>query len=584
MSEVYGFAIQIDSKGAITSLKAIDQQLKVFDSSAKNAKKTGSGFSEMFASFTAAGLATQALMGLKEGLMQVFKVGAEMEQTRIAFDVMLGSAEKGGEMFNQLKNFADVTPFDNATAYKAGQLLLNYGIEAKNIIPYLQMLGDASGGSTDKFNLLSLAFGQVAAKGRLMGQEALQMTESGFAPLQEISKMTGKSVAVLTKEMEKGQISFDMVVKAFQSATGEGGRFNGMMLKQSQTINGLISTIEGNLQTAFYGLFQSSSPLLGKLAKEVGDLAVAFGDMVTPLESEKLKGAQAEMNAIFEVLKAGNIPIDQRNKLYTELNSKYGQYLSHQISEKDNNIDLSITQEAANQKILEKIKLVANEELITKMIRESTKQDEKLLEKRLLLEKAKAGTLSLTEKAEALNLNATAMAGGIFGTIYNAYEAGSTIVGGSYSNTEGLMQALIQGDINRMNSDKEKREKDLQDKIKLLGMGDYSIAGNLNLSKNQLSQDLADKMKSQKEQFAQNITQSKGTNSINNISENAANLSGKAASGGFGEARTINITIDTFTKIETSKVETKDLERTTENGIADFIDALNNYTYRNGTL
>ncbi len=53
--------------------------------------------------------------------------------------------------------------------------------------PVLQALGDVAAGDREKFHRLSLAFGQTQAKGRLMGQEVLQMTEAGFDPLQQIS-------------------------------------------------------------------------------------------------------------------------------------------------------------------------------------------------------------------------------------------------------------------------------------------------------------------------------------------------------------------------------------------------------------
>lgn len=56
-------------------------------------------------------------------------------------------------------------------------------------------------GNASRFQLLSLAFSQMSATGRLMGQDLNQMINAGFNPLQEISKKTGKSIGELKEAM-----------------------------------------------------------------------------------------------------------------------------------------------------------------------------------------------------------------------------------------------------------------------------------------------------------------------------------------------------------------------------------------------
>ena len=75
-------------------------------------------------------------------------------------------------------------------------------------------------GNNSRFQLLSLAFSQMSATGRLMGQDLNQMINAGFNPLQEIAKKTGKSIGELKDEMGKGAISAKMVEDAMASATG----------------------------------------------------------------------------------------------------------------------------------------------------------------------------------------------------------------------------------------------------------------------------------------------------------------------------------------------------------------------------
>jgi len=103
-------------------------------------------------------------------------------------------------------------------------------------------------GDTNKMNSLTLAYAQMSSAGKLQGQDLMQMVNAGFNPLQELVKMTGKSMGTLRKEMEKGKLSSALIEKAFEHATGKGGLFFGMMDKMSQTTSGKFSTMVGTLK------------------------------------------------------------------------------------------------------------------------------------------------------------------------------------------------------------------------------------------------------------------------------------------------------------------------------------------------
>jgi hypothetical protein len=94
-----------------------------------------------------------------------------MEQARISFTTLLGDAEKGKALVNELKAFADVTPFTVSGLTDSAKTLLSYGVAAEKIMPDIKMLGDVAMGNKDKFNNLSYAYAQIQAAGRLMGQD-----------------------------------------------------------------------------------------------------------------------------------------------------------------------------------------------------------------------------------------------------------------------------------------------------------------------------------------------------------------------------------------------------------------------------
>ncbi|QKX04886.1 tape measure protein [Aquimarina sp. TRL1] len=192
-------------------------------------------------------------MSLFNGVKGVVQLGLDAEQTRVKFATLLGGVSQANSMIQSLNKFANVTPFENAELQKNAELLLNFGMAEKKVLPSLKMLGDISGGNKEKLNSLTLAYAQARSAGKLMGQDLLQMINAGFNPLEVISRKTGKSIGYLKDQMSKGKISATVLEDAFKTATSKGGRFSGMMEKVSQTGLGKISTFTGNLKTNLAG-------------------------------------------------------------------------------------------------------------------------------------------------------------------------------------------------------------------------------------------------------------------------------------------------------------------------------------------
>ena len=185
--------------------------------------------------------------GAVAGASWAISQAAEIEKLAISFEVMLGSASAASKMLTDIQKFAAETPFEMMGLKQNVQMMLNFGVAQKDVMKYLKMLGDVSGGDQNRLSGLTYAFSQVQAAGKLMGQDLMQMINHGFNPLQEMARTTGKSLNTLRMEMSAGKITSKMVADAFLSASSEGGKFNGMMQKQSQTFSGLMSTIKDTI-------------------------------------------------------------------------------------------------------------------------------------------------------------------------------------------------------------------------------------------------------------------------------------------------------------------------------------------------
>ena len=227
-----------------------------YDGSLKfDTRVDSSGFKsgiEKLGSIAKAGLkVTASAIGAVSGafgaaVLSGVKYNSQMEQYITSFGTMLGSAEEATKLVNNLKEMGAKTPFETSDLAKASQTLLAFGTSAEDLLPTLQMLGDVSQGNKERFDSLTLAFAQVGSAGKLSGQDLLQFVNAGFNPLNEISKMTGESMAELKERMSAGGVSAEEVAEAFKHATSEGGQFYQAMEAQSQTFNGQMSTLKDN--------------------------------------------------------------------------------------------------------------------------------------------------------------------------------------------------------------------------------------------------------------------------------------------------------------------------------------------------
>jgi len=68
------------------------------------------------------------------------------------------SLDEAKKMIKELKEYGTQTPLEFTGLRENAKLLLNFGVEAENVLPYLKMLGDISGGNAEKLNSLTLAF------------------------------------------------------------------------------------------------------------------------------------------------------------------------------------------------------------------------------------------------------------------------------------------------------------------------------------------------------------------------------------------------------------------------------------------
>lgn len=231
-----------------------------------DASKQALSFGDVLKANVLSDAITSGLRAIAEGFKTIASTAlgynATMEGYQTSFEVMMGSAEKAKKIVAELTDFAAKTPFEMRDLADTTQLLMNYGLTADQAMERMSMLGDIAQGNAEKMNRIAIAYGQMSSAGKVQLEDIKQMIEAGFNPLQEISQTTGESMQSLYDRISAGTISVDEITAAMQRSTAEGGKYFQSMEKQSQTLNGQLSTLKDNASQALGTMFQGVSESL----------------------------------------------------------------------------------------------------------------------------------------------------------------------------------------------------------------------------------------------------------------------------------------------------------------------------------
>lgn len=254
--------IRARDSGVTGTLNRMQSNINRTEQAASNLERRVGGLRNAFLSLPGAEFLSNPIVALTAGVGIVSKLGMEAGKTATSFEVLVGDVGKAKSLLGDLNQYARDTIYDPAGVQEAAKTMLGFGVSVENVFGDLKMLGDVAGGNKQIMSQLALVYGQVAAAGKLQGQDLLQLINAGYNPLMDISALTGKSMAELRDEMSKGNISFDLMRQAFMRATGEGGRFYDMTNRIAQTPFGRFQQLVGEFTQKLLQLYAVIEPLL----------------------------------------------------------------------------------------------------------------------------------------------------------------------------------------------------------------------------------------------------------------------------------------------------------------------------------
>jgi tape measure domain-containing protein len=201
------------------------------------------------------------------------KTAAGFEQAHVGFTTMLGSGKKADAFIQDMAKFAAQTPFAFPDLVTASQRMLAMGFAAKDVKPTLTAVGDAvaaMGGGKEQIDQVTMALGQMQAKGKVAGDEVLQLTEAGIPVLKILAAQyhvsTGKMQEMITKGKVLSSDAIPKLVAGMEHGTKATKAFGGMMAAQSKTLVGQWSNLQDTVTTGLAHVVEPFIPMIKEAA------------------------------------------------------------------------------------------------------------------------------------------------------------------------------------------------------------------------------------------------------------------------------------------------------------------------------
>lgn len=254
--------------------------MKNLSSSMNNLKNNSLNLVKSVGKFGVAG----ALAGLGVvigGLTKSIKEGASIEMYSKQFEVLTGNVTLAQTTISNLRNFAAKTPLSFSDLTDVSVQLMGAGVKSDELMNKLKMLGDVSMGNSDKLQSMANAYSKVKSTGKASLEYLNIFMERGVPIVQEMAKNYNTTTKEMFNLISAGKIGLPEVEQALKSLTTEGGLFNNMMGKTSETLTGKISTFKDNITASFADF---GNKILPDVKLALDSITTSFNNLLTNKE------------------------------------------------------------------------------------------------------------------------------------------------------------------------------------------------------------------------------------------------------------------------------------------------------------
>lgn len=180
------------------------------------------------------------------GLMSFVKSASELQSLRSSFESLTGTVEATNVVMKTLYQYGKETAFDNKSIQATAKMFLANGVAVQDLMGWMRNLGDLAGATGADLQGLALPITQAIGTGKMMTQDWYQIINQGAGGFKKyiIAAMgAGHSIQTFGDDLSKGKVTADVLRKALQMASAEGGMAFQGAIKQSRTFNGRMSNL-----------------------------------------------------------------------------------------------------------------------------------------------------------------------------------------------------------------------------------------------------------------------------------------------------------------------------------------------------
>lgn len=241
------------------NVSALQSALKTAQASVKNfssnvGKKLVGNAANLKDSFSQAGGFIESTLkrvaavavGGSFGLMSFVKSASELQSLRSSFESLTGTVEATNVVMKTLYQYGKETAFDNKSIQATAKMFLANGVAVQDLMGWMRNLGDLAGATGADLQGLALPITQAIGNGKMMTQDWYQIINQGAGGFKKyiIAAMgAGHSIQTFGDDLSKGKVTADVLRKALQMASDEGGMAFQGAIKQSRTFNGRMSNL-----------------------------------------------------------------------------------------------------------------------------------------------------------------------------------------------------------------------------------------------------------------------------------------------------------------------------------------------------
>lgn len=300
--KVGGVYIEIQAR-----MGSLEKDLRSLQDKLQRTDNTGTKFSGTMAKLggvLAGGAIAYGLLNIGKSALSA---AANMEQQRVAFTSMLGSAEKAQKLLDQMQDFAASTPFQFNEIVDAGKKLVAFGEDAENVTKTLGRIGDVAAGLGVPLGELTEIYGKARVQQTLYAEDLNQLAGRGIPIFEELAKVMNVNASEVKKLGSEGKISFSLLEQVFGNLTGAGGKFAGLMDAQSKTLAGKWSNFNDQIDKTLLLLGDKMAPAAGEtvtmfslLLEKMNESIEASNKLAAGMKSAGMKSGVSQINAMLD--------------------------------------------------------------------------------------------------------------------------------------------------------------------------------------------------------------------------------------------------------------------------------------------